>query len=130
VQCSLGEMLTAFREDRPVAVQTLARLNAMASTERLPLMACSLEATGQQARLAHWREVLAAAVSREETSEGVRYIFVADAQAEQRIRDLAAAEHGCCSFLEFDVRREADHVLMHVTAPADGLDALRLIFPA
>jgi hypothetical protein len=102
----------------------------MVSTARLPLIACSLDATGQQARLAQWREALVAAVSREETSEGVRYTFVADAQAEQRIRDLAAAERGCCSFLEFEVRRHADQVLMNVTAPPDGLDALRLIFPA
>jgi hypothetical protein len=114
----------------PSAVRRLANLNAMASRARLPLIACSLDATGQQARLAQWRDALVAAVSREETSEGVRYAFVADAQAEQRIRDLAAAEHGCCSFLEFDVIRRADQVLMNVSAPADGLDALRLIFPA
>ena len=100
------------------------------ATARLPVIACSLDATGQQARLAEWRDLLAAAVSREETSGGVRYAFAADARAEQRIRDLAAAEHGCCSFLEFDVRRHADRVLMSVTAPPDGLDALRLIFPA
>jgi hypothetical protein len=102
----------------------------MASTERLPLIACSLDAMGQQARLAQWRDALAAAVSREETSEGVRYAFVADAQAEQHIRDLAAAEHRCCSFLEFEVTRRADRVLMNITAPAEGRDALRLIFPA
>jgi hypothetical protein len=102
----------------------------MASTERLPLITCSLDATGQQDRLAQWRDALGAAVSREETSEGVRYAFLADGETEQRIGDLAAAEQRCCSFLEFDVTRQADQVLMNVTAPADQLDALRLIFPA
>jgi len=48
----------------------------------------------------------------------------------QRIRGLAAAEHDCCSFLEFDVTRHEDRVVMNVTAPPDGLDALRTIFPA
>jgi superfamily I DNA and RNA helicase len=100
----------------------------MASTARLPLIACSLDAAGQQDRLAQWRNALAAAVAREETSQGVRYAF--DADAERRIRDLAAAEQGCCSFLKFDITRQADQVLMNVTAPADQLDALRLIFPS
>lgn len=102
----------------------------VAPTARFPLIACSLDATGQQARLAQWRDVLGAAVSREETSAGVRYTFVADAQTEQRIRDLAVAEHGCCSFLEFDVTRHTNQVLMNVTAGPEGLDALRFIFPA
>jgi hypothetical protein len=101
----------------------------VASTARLPLIACSLDATGQQARLAQWRSLLGAAVSREEMSDGVRYTFVADARMEQRIRDLAAAEHGCCSFLEFDVSRHTNHVLMNVTAAPEGLDALRFVFP-
>src|SRR6266852_2963408 len=105
-----------------LVVRSLARVNAMARTARLPLIACSLDTSGQQARLTDWRDALAVAVSREETSEGVRYAFVADARAEQRIRDLAAAEQGCCSFLEFDVTRQADRVLMKVTAPAEGLD--------
>jgi hypothetical protein len=113
-----------------LALWSLATLTAMASTASLPLIACSLDAMGQQDRLAQWRDALVAALSREETSQGVRYAFVADAQAEQRIRDLAAAEQGCCSFLEFEVTRQADQVLMNVTAPADQLDALRLIFPA
>lgn len=121
---------TQFAARRFFAVRTHARLSAMASTARLPLIACSLDATGQQDRLAQWRDALAAAASREEIPDGVRYTFAADAQAEQRLRGLAAAEHACCSFLEFDVIRHTDHVLMNVTAPADGLNALRLIFPA
>ena len=102
----------------------------MASVARLPLIACSLGASGQQDRLIEWRDLLGAAVSREETPEGVRYSFVADARTERRIRDLADAEHGCCSFLEFDVTRQSGQVMMNVIAPPEGLDTLRLIFPA
>jgi MerR family copper efflux transcriptional regulator len=97
---------------------------------RLPLIACSLDATGQQARLAEWLDVLGEAVSREKTPNGARFTFVADGRGEQRIRELAAAEHECCSFLEFDVTRSADQLVLSVTAPADGLDALSFIFSA
>jgi hypothetical protein len=47
-----------------------------------------------------------------------------------RIRELAAAEQGCCSFLRFEVTRVVDQIEMNVRAPADGLEALRFIFAA
>lgn len=118
----------SVRRTRPER-RDLASLEEVASTARSALLACSLDSSGQQARLAEWREVLARTVSCEETSEGVQYSFVADAHAEGRIRDLAAAEHGCCSFLEFEIQRHMDQVVMTVTARPDGLDVLRVIFP-
>jgi MerR family copper efflux transcriptional regulator len=94
----------------------------------LPLIACSLDATGQEARLAEWQELLGQAASREETPDGARFTFVADERDEQRIRELAAAEHECCAFLEFDVTRREDQVVMSVTTRPDALDALRFVF--
>ena len=96
----------------------------------LPLIACSLDATGQEARLAKWLEVLGDAVSREQTADGARFTFVAESQAEQRIRELAALEHDCCPFLEFDVVRSADQLVLSVTAPVEGVEALRFVFAA
>jgi hypothetical protein len=94
----------------------------------LPLIACALDASGQQARLRDWAELLAEAASREATAEGARYSFVVGEEVERRIRALAAAEHDCCAFLEFGVVRTDDTVEMTVTAPVEGLEALRLIF--
>ena len=100
----------------------------MSADSNLPLVAFSLSAVDQKARLAEWAELLGQAVSGEETAEGVRYAFAAGAAYEQRIRELAAAEQGCCSFLQFDVAHVGGRVEMAVRAPADRLDALRLIF--
>ena len=96
--------------------------------EQLPLIACSLDAAGQQARLSDWAKLLRQAAAREATAGGVRYSFPAANELERRIRDLAAAEQGCCSFLEFAVSRTGGEIEMTVTAPADGQDALRFIF--
>lgn len=103
-----------------------ATLDGMA--EQLSLIACSLDAAGQHARLRDWAELLVQAVSREATGDGVRYAFVAADELERRIRDLAAAEQACCSFLEFAVLRAGGQIEMTVTAPAQGQDALRFIF--
>jgi hypothetical protein len=99
-------------------------------TAPLPLIACSLDSDGQQARLAEWADLLAQAAAREETARGVRYSFASvSADTENRIRALASAEQGCCSFLQFKIAR-ADQIEMAVTAPPEGREALRFIFSA
>jgi hypothetical protein len=90
--------------------------------------ACSLDAAGQRARLSDWEQLLRRAAGREATDGGVRYSFPAADELETRIRDLAAAEQSCCSFLEFGVSRTGDQIEMTVTAPPAGQDTLRLMF--
>jgi hypothetical protein len=95
---------------------------------QLPVIACSLDAAGQQARLSEWAELLSRAVAHEATSDGVRYSFAAGDELEKRIRGLAGAEQACCSFLEFAVSRIDAQIEMTVSAPPEGRDALRFIF--
>ncbi len=94
----------------------------------LPVIACSLDGEGQQARLREWAELLAHAEARERIADGVRYSFAAADGLEPRIRDLAAAEQVCCEFLEFDVSRTGERIEMTVTAPIERLDAPHFIF--
>ncbi len=61
---------------------------------------------------------------------GVRYSFPAADELERRVRELAAAEQGSCSFLEFAVARVGNEIVMTVTAPPEVQEALRLIFSA
>lgn len=96
--------------------------------QSLPLIACSLDASDQKARLNEWAELLATATGSEELSNGVRYLFPADLDVESRLRALAAAEQTCCSFLTFEIARVGEAVKMTVTSPAEGLDALRFLF--
>jgi hypothetical protein len=89
-------------------------------TAPLQLIACSLDGDGQHARLADWADLLAQASTREETAHGVRYSFASvTSEAESRIRALASAEQGCCSFLQFKIARADDQIEMTVTAPPE-----------
>jgi hypothetical protein len=92
------------------------------------LIACSLDGHAQRERLAAWRKVLANAERAEAITEGSRYLFVASDDIEARVRELAAAEHVCCPFLQFSVARVGKQVEMMVTAPPHKRDALRFIF--
>jgi hypothetical protein len=96
----------------------------------LPLIACSLDSEGQKERLADWASVLEGAAERQATPDGVRYSFDASSDLETRLRALAEAEHGCCSFLDFEFRRVDGLFEMTVTTRADALEALRFIFQA
>jgi hypothetical protein len=97
---------------------------------RLPLIACSLDAEAQGSRVREWTELLTQALAHEQTADGVRYTFAAADGLETRIRDLAAAEHACCPFLDFAVSQTAGRIELTIMAPADGEQALRFLFPA
>jgi Cd2+/Zn2+-exporting ATPase len=94
----------------------------------LPLVACSLDTADQPKRLTDWAELLGQARTREEISDGVRYTFAADHKLKRRAEALAAAEHSCCSFLEFEIAEAGDELEVSVTALPNGQEALRLIF--
>ena len=97
--------------------------------KQLPLVACSLDADGQRERLAEWAELLGKAGSSSPTTDGARYSFDASDELEQQLRALAAAEKACCSFLDFELSRRGGTIELKVTSPADGLEALRFVFP-
>jgi hypothetical protein len=92
----------------------------------LPLVACSLDGSGQRERLNEWRSLLARADSREPLSTGMRYRFPA-ALADD-VRSLAAAERECCAFLRFDLAQTNDALVLTVESDGPGRDALRFIF--
>ena len=102
----------------------------MTTASRLPLVACSLDSDGQRERLAEWEHLLSEATTAAKAVDGVRYSFAATDAVEQRVRELAAAEKQCCAFLDFDIARTADAVELGVTSTANGLEALRIVFPA
>jgi hypothetical protein len=95
----------------------------------LPLVACALEATDQERRLADWTSLLVKATLSEETADGVRYAFVASEELESRLRTLVAAEKACCAFFEFSIVRTTDEIQLRVWAPPEAAGALRFVFP-
>lgn len=93
---------------------------------KLPVIACSLTASGQRERLSEWKSLLAVAESREELPTGMRFRFRPDLA--ERVRSLAAAEQECCSFLRFDVVEASKDVVMTVETEEAGQEALRFVF--
>jgi hypothetical protein len=94
----------------------------------LPLVACSLTAQDQSARLDAWRSLLESASTRADLADGMSYVFRPASAFAQRVRDLAAAEQECCAFLDFEVVEQDDELRLNVTSQSTGQAALRFIF--
>lgn len=95
---------------------------------RLPLVACSLAADDQRARLDAWASLLASAASHAEVPDGISYVFRPASVFARRVRDLADAEHVCCAFLDFEIAEQNNELRLTVTTHPTGQAALRFIF--
>src|SRR5215204_1043370 len=92
-------------------------------------IACTLSPAEMEAREA-LIEALSAdgLLDRHETDRGLR-IRLRDAPGiEQRTRELIAAESSCCAFLEFDLRRDGQALVLDVSGPPGALPVLERFF--
>lgn len=98
------------------------------AVEPTPLpVACTLDASDLRDRRRVWSELIASSLAaREDTPQGVRLRFRAD--AEERLRGLALLEADCCGFARWDVRPEPGAVVLDVSASGDGVAAVRELF--
>jgi hypothetical protein len=81
--------------------------------------------TAQQ-RLDEYQQLFGRAlISREKTSDGIRFRLRAEPGVEAWVRDLAAREKACCAFFAFDVTLDGDQVLWD--AAVSDNDAARAI---
>jgi hypothetical protein len=81
--------------------------------------------------MARWRALAAdhlIGVRRETHQLVARYATEPAARAE--LDTLAAAERDCCSFAEWDVRQDADDLILCVRAEPDGVAAIAALFGA
>lgn len=98
----------------------------MSAREPLPVIACTLDESGQAQRAQEWRELTAGALGVEREPGVVRATFPAVLDA--RVRALAAAESDCCSFFEFGFETDDELVTLSVRAHADAQPILDRLF--
>lgn len=92
-------------------------------------IACSLTASKGAARIARWR-ALAADQCQGLRREGDRLVvrFRRRPGVREELDALAAAERECCSFAEWEVTQDADHVVLTVRSEPDGLATVAALF--
>lgn len=94
---------------------------------RQPEIACTLGPAEFQQRLAHIRELTRRAL-RERSRDGLRLTLSYDPGAAADVRALIEMERACCSFLDFELDEQVDHLLLTITAPAAARDSIEEIF--
>jgi hypothetical protein len=77
-----------------------------------------------QAGIDEYRRAFNHLVSTERITNGFRWHFRNASGLEPRLRELARAEHGCCSFAKFDVTVEGDEIVWETRADASAQSVL------
>lgn len=94
-------------------------------------IACSLSATDMRQRQSDIARLAAASLrSRTAIDGGQRLAFNADGDTADQIDRLVAAEAECCPFLQIDVRRDGELVIVDVTGPVDAQPIIEQFFIA
>lgn len=92
-------------------------------------IACTLTSGDLAVQAADWRRVRAASgLGRQETADGLRLRFRADAGVEQELRRLVATENVCCSWAAWSVETAVDEVTVLISSSGDGVAAARALF--
>jgi hypothetical protein len=77
-----------------------------------------------QAGIDEYRRAFTHLIATERTADGFRWRFRNAAGLEARLRELARAEHACCSFAKFHVAIDGDVIVWETRADAGARDAL------
>lgn len=93
-------------------------------------VACTLGAADQPARMAEWRDILAAVTRRDPVAGGVSLSFPFDPDLASHVADLALREQSCCAFFDFTLRIGAGSLVLDVRAPDAGADVIAELFGA
>jgi hypothetical protein len=95
----------------------------------LPVIACSLGQEELAERRARWHALADdGLIERVDTATGVRLAFRPGDATERELRQLAALELQCCAFARFDVSTSGKELLLDVSAPPEGVAAVRAMF--
>ena len=106
-----------------------ASMETAAGASAIPI-ACTLSAGEQVQRRREWAELLGAAITRDDTPDGVRVGFPLDTDLAARLAQLAGAEQDCCAFWEFTLAFTPTTLFMTVTAPLAARPLLAEFFGA
>jgi hypothetical protein len=101
----------------------------MATTERSPVVACTLSAGDLAAQAGRWLQLRRSAQrTREEAEDGLRVTFDDTPDAEAELQALVAVERECCSWASWDVFREKGTLVMQARSTDHGVEALHGMF--
>jgi hypothetical protein len=91
--------------------------------DELPI-ACTLGATDGAARLARWRALSDARLTVQRAPDQLVVLYRSQPGVHEELEALVAGERECCSFAEWEVTRDAEHVVLRIRSDAKGLAAI------
>ena len=98
------------------------------SDPNLPI-ACTLSPGDYAARAGELAAIGARALrARRRTAEGERLVFADGVETERELRAAIALEARCCAFLDMDLRRTDDGLVLDIRGPEDARAVIAELF--
>jgi hypothetical protein len=91
--------------------------------DELPI-ACTLGATDGAARLARWQALSEARLTVQRTPDQLVVLYRSQRGVHEELEALVAGERECCSFAEWEVTRDLEHVVLRIRSDTKGLAAI------
>jgi hypothetical protein len=93
------------------------------------LIACTLVATDLRSQQERWINLgTSFGRGREETTDGLRLLFVDHPAVEQELQALVAVENDCCSWASWSVERHDGFLAMTARSKGEGVATLHGMF--
>ncbi len=67
-------------------------------------------------------------IERAETADGLRISFRPASGVEEELRELVAVENECCSWADWNVKTNAEQIVLDVRSTREGIATLHGIF--
>jgi hypothetical protein len=84
-------------------------------------MACSLDAGQIEGREKRWRRVAEGAlITYGRSGDAARQRYRFSLEVERELKELIRLEAECCPFLDFQLHREADELVLEVKGPREA----------
>ena len=94
--------------------------------QELPI-ACTLGAADMPQRRRRWEAIAnSAMLASEHTTGGARQTYRPGEEVECELAELIRLEAECCAFLDFDLRREGDRLVLDISGPPEAASIIEL----
>jgi hypothetical protein len=94
----------------------------------LPIV-CTLDSAQRVERQQEFEDLARANLVGRDREEGrVRLLYRRSDAVETAVRDLVRRESACCAFLTFDLRPDADALILEISGPAGAEGVLDLLY--
>ena len=90
-------------------------------------LSCRLSGPELVERIQEWRRVASQVISRTVNETSIISVYPSDAEVMTELQRLIEAEKECCSFMDFQIKEEEEHIVVELRVPREMSHVLAMM---